>query len=81
MFIVYVLRNPAGRLYIGQTSDLPRRLQQHLNGESRWTKSHGPWTLVHSEEFDTRAEAMTREKQMKSGRMNQELRREIDERA
>ncbi|MPZ24646.1 MAG: hypothetical protein GEU28_14200 [Dehalococcoidia bacterium] len=46
-----VLRNPAGRLYVGQTSDLTRRLQQHLSGESRWTSSRGPWSLVYSEEF------------------------------
>jgi putative endonuclease len=80
MFSVYVLRNPAGRLYVGQTSDLARRLEQHVNGESRWTRTYGPWTLVHKEEFASRAEAMAREKQLKSGRANQELRQKLEER-
>ena len=43
---VYVLQNPEGRFYVGLTDDVARRLQQHNNGESRWTKSRGPWTLV-----------------------------------
>ena len=77
MFVVYVLRNSQGRLYVGQTSDLVRRLEQHANGESRWTKAYGPWTLVHQEEYVSRAQAMAREKQLKSGRANQELRQQI----
>jgi predicted GIY-YIG superfamily endonuclease len=28
-FFVYVLKNPDGRIYIGQTADLAFRLQQH----------------------------------------------------
>ncbi|MCL4239887.1 MAG: GIY-YIG nuclease family protein [Dehalococcoidia bacterium] len=78
-FTVYVLRNVQGRLYIGQTSDLPRRLTEHASGESRWTSGsgRGPWELVRAEEFETRAEAMARERQLKSGRANQDLRREF----
>jgi predicted GIY-YIG superfamily endonuclease len=43
-------------------------------GVSRWTRSRGPWDLVHSETFATRREAMARERSLKSGRVNQELR-------
>ncbi|MCO5200339.1 MAG: GIY-YIG nuclease family protein [Chloroflexi bacterium] len=76
-FTVYVLRNAEGRLYIGQTSDLRRRLNEHASGASGWTSGagRGPWQLVQAEEFETRAEAMARERQLKSGRANQELRR------
>ena len=28
MFTVYVLRNPEGRLYLGQTEDLDKRLHE-----------------------------------------------------
>ena len=73
-FTVYVLRNPEGRLYIGQTRDLEQRLAQHERGDARWTKRRGPWKLVHRENFGTRAEAMARERALKSGRLNQELR-------
>src|SRR2546426_656575 len=71
---VYVLRNPQGRLYIGQTRNLERRLAQHESGEARWTKTRGPWQLVLKEVYPSRAEAMRRERALKSGRLNQELR-------
>jgi len=68
MFYVYVIRNQDGRLYIGQTNDLERRLEQHQLGLGGWTRLRGPWTLVQTEEFETRGEAMKRERQLKSGR-------------
>ena len=77
MYHVYVLRNHEGRLYIGQTEDMERRLEQHRTGESRWTRSRGPRQLVLNESFATRSEAMKREKALKSGRLNQELRRRL----
>ncbi len=43
---VYVLRNPAGKYYIGLTNDVARRLEQHNSGQSKWTKKHGPWKLA-----------------------------------
>ena len=77
MFTVYVLRNSAGRLYVGQTVDLPRRLAQHESGEARWTRNRGPWELVFQETYSTRSEAMRRERALKSGRPNQELRASV----
>ena len=74
MFTVYVLRNAAGTLYTGQTRDLQRRLAEHQAGAARWTRGRGPWELVLAEEFATRAEAMRRERQLKSGRLHQVLR-------
>ena len=43
MFWVYVLQNPKGRFYIGQTEDLPARLVSHndttsIDGhEKKWS--------------------------------------------
>ena len=74
MHTVYVLKNPQGRLYIGQTENLAQRLAQHQNGKARWTKTRGPWKLVPQEAYPSRAEAMRRERALKSGRLNQELR-------
>jgi len=74
MFYAYVLRSlTAGRLYKGSTADLQRRLQQHSEGTSFFTRSGGPWELVHSEEFATRAEAMRRERFFKTGKGREEL--------
>ncbi len=73
-YFVYVLRNPKGQLYIGFTTDLDRRVQQHRNDDGGWTKGRGPWALVHHEIFSNRAEAMRRERTLKCGKTNQELR-------
>jgi putative endonuclease len=77
MFHVYVLLNTRGQLYIGFTSDLEKRLQRHNDGSSGWTHSRGPWQLVHMEKFEKRADALKREKQLKTGRANQDLRNKI----
>ena len=42
---VYVVRNPAGKRYIGLTDDVGRRLDQHNEGVSTWTRGRGPWEL------------------------------------
>jgi putative endonuclease len=42
---VYVLRNAEGRGYIGVTDDVNRRLVQHNQGVSKWTRGRGPWIL------------------------------------
>ena len=79
LFHLYVLRNPEGRLYVGVTSDLSRRLSEHNQGMTRWTSGRGPWRLVYHEEFETRAGALRRERQLKGGRANQELRSRLVE--
>jgi putative endonuclease len=72
MFWVYVLMNPQGKIYTGQTSDLSRRLSQHNDPNYRGTvhtKRHpGPWRLVYQEAFGSRGEAMGRERELKSSR-------------
>ncbi|MBP9739027.1 GIY-YIG nuclease family protein [Candidatus Saccharibacteria bacterium] len=69
MYIVYVLHSSQlGSRYIGQTSNLSKRLSDHNSGESKYTKGKGHWELVYEEHFDTRAEAMRREKYLKTGK-------------
>ena len=72
VFYVYVLiSRTAAKRYVGQTNDLARRVGQHNDPEHNrckfTTKHPGPWELVYHEEFDTRSEAMKREKWLKSG--------------
>jgi len=73
MFYVYVIRNNDGKIYIGYTADLEKRLLRHngtlKNKKKSFTyKNKGPWKIVHIETFDNRAEAVKREKQLKSSR-------------
>ena len=67
LFCVYVLRNEKGKLYIGQTSDLKRRLEFHEQGLSPYTAGHRPWKLIYTETYATRSEAMLRERYLKTG--------------
>lgn len=66
-FYVYVLRCADGSLYKGQTNDLRRRFEEHQQGFVNWTKNRQPLDLLHFEEFDSREEAVSREKYLKSG--------------
>ena len=71
-YFVYVLVNLKDEIYIGHTSHLSCRLDQHNDPEfhgTLHTKRHlGPWRMIHSEAYTTRAEAMGREKQLKTSR-------------
>jgi putative endonuclease len=67
MFVVYVLESLKDKKhYIGQTSDLKRRIQEHNQGRVRWTKAHRPWKVLYTEEFENRTAAIKREHYLKS---------------
>jgi len=70
-FVVYVLENPDGKRYIGQTVNLDHRLRQHNDPNHTLTRTtkrfRGPWRLIHSEHCPSRSTALAREKALKSG--------------
>ena len=67
MFFVYILRSvQVDIFYVGHTDDLAKRIREHQTGRSPYTRTRGPWELVHVEVFSTRAEAMKREREIKS---------------
>jgi putative endonuclease len=69
MYIVYVLKSlKDNKRYIGMSSDLERRIVEHNNGLVKSTKNRRPLELVYFEKFETKTEAMRREKFFKSGR-------------
>ena len=66
-FYVYILQSQSSsRFYIGQTQDLDDRVAYHNANYSKSLKNRGPWQLVHTEKYETRAEAVRRERQIKS---------------
>ncbi|MGD9782729.1 MAG: GIY-YIG nuclease family protein [Kiritimatiellia bacterium] len=65
MHFVYVIRNAVGRLYVGCTSDVARRLLDHNAGISKWTRSRGPWALVWQKPFSSLGEARKHENLLK----------------
>jgi putative endonuclease len=81
-FFVYILQSKSTReTYIGQTRDLNRRVNQHNDPEYRLTmhtkRRRGPWKLIHFEEYETRSEAMRRERELKTGRGRDWIRRNV----
>ena len=76
MYFVYVLQSQSsGRHYIGHTSDVTQRVGQHNRGITKSTKNRGPWSLLREERYATKAEAVRRERYLKSGQGREELKR------
>jgi putative endonuclease len=67
-FVVYAIQSTNGRIYIGQTENLQRRLEQHNKGQVKSTKKDRPWAVVKIEDFPTREKARFFEYQLKKSR-------------
>ena len=68
MFTVYAMYSMVdGRIYVGFTSDVNKRVKQHNSGVTKSTKGYRPWKMFYSEPVETREEARIREKYLKSG--------------
>jgi putative endonuclease len=68
MVYVYVLHSRFDNgLYIGYSADLKKRLKQHEAGISFATSYRGPWTLIYYEAYPEEADALGRERYLKSG--------------
>ena len=68
MYYIYVLRSlKNGRRYVGYTNNLERRLKEHNNGQSTYTKLTKPFVMIYHEQLSSRQEAIKREKFLKSG--------------
>jgi putative endonuclease len=66
-FFVYILQSEStSRYYTGQTKNVTDRVAYHNSNYSKSLRNRGPWRLLHVEEFATRAEAVRRERQIKS---------------
>jgi len=67
MYKVYVLKSKnAEKYYIGQTQDIDKRLEWHNSPRARWTRRFQPWDIVFTESFETRSEAIIRERTLKA---------------
>ena len=65
-FYAYMLRCSDGSYYIGHTDSLERRIAQHQHGElPGYTHNRRPVTLMWSQDFPSRIEALEAERQLK----------------
>jgi putative endonuclease len=78
-YYTYVLYSETyDKIYIGYTSDINKRLESHNSTINKgWTRKYQPWKLVYFEECDTKIEAMTREKALKSFKGREFIRNQI----
>jgi putative endonuclease len=71
MYVYAVYNRENNKIYIGQTENLNERLKLHNTKEfvgSFTSRFNGHWELIYKEEVKTRKEALIREKQLKSYR-------------
>jgi putative endonuclease len=70
MYTVYVLYSREyEKIYIGFTSNLESRMKSHnYLSKKGYTIKYRPWEVVYTESYETKSEAMKREKQLKSSR-------------
>ena len=66
-YYVYILQSQSHQTYYyGHCADLEKRISAHNNGKVRYTKGRRPWVLHYFETFNTRSEAVRRERFFKS---------------
>ena len=70
MYTVYVLYSSKfNKTYVGFTSNLKERFKSHNElGTKGYTVKFRPWTIAFTEEYETKPEAMKREKALKGGK-------------
>jgi len=65
-YYTYILQSEKdSSYYIGYSGDPVRRLEKHNAAGKGYTASKQPWRLVYTEEFETKTEAIQRERFLK----------------
>ena len=73
MHYVYVLQSQLdSTTYVGCSSDLRRRIQEHNSGRSPYTKSRKPWKLIYYEAYEILPTARKREYELKNNNSEKE---------
>jgi putative endonuclease len=74
MYYVYIIECADGSLYTGYTNNLEHRFKEHQKGKaSKYTNSHKPLQLIHTEQYSTRTLAMKREVEIKSWKREKKI--------
>ena len=69
MFYVYLIRSLVNskKTYVGYTTDLDQRMENHNSGGSVYTRDFRPWRIVTYICFDDEAKARSFEQYLKIG--------------
>ena len=75
MHFVYIISCKDGTLYTGWTTDVAARVIAHNEGSgAKYTKGRGPVTLLYTETFESKSEALRREMAIKKLSRKEKLR-------
>lgn len=79
MLYVYILENKNDQsLYIGLTSNIDKRIRDHLSGRgAKTTRKKSGWQLIYLEGYLDRLDAVNREKFLKSGPGRKYLKKQL----
>ncbi len=79
MYTTYVLYSKKfDKIYIGMTSNLEQRFLSHNElSKKGWTIKFRPWEIIYKEEFTEKNEAMQREKELKSFKGREFIRKQV----
>jgi putative endonuclease len=82
MHYVYVLQSEKNNLYIGSTSNLERRLNEHNIGRTYSTNRYKPFRMVYYEAYLNKQDALGRENKLKHhgsviGHLKKRIRRSL----
>ncbi len=72
VYMIADLSGPNIRTYVGWTTDLERRLSAHNSSKGAKATRGRYWTVIHSEQFKTRSEAMQAEYALKKDRIRRQ---------
>ena len=66
-YYVYILRCKDGSYYTGHAKDVEKRFEMHKKGRgAKYTIMHEPEEIVYIEQFESRGDAIRRERKIKT---------------
>jgi putative endonuclease len=70
MYFVYVLYSKAfDKIYIGSSGNVRARLDSHNDPRNKgYTSRYRPWFVIYEEKFESKHEALIRERQLKTSK-------------
>jgi len=79
LYTVYILFSQKhNKIYIGYTSNLIQRFCSHNELSNKgWTIKFRPWVVIYCEYFETKEEAIKREKELKKAKGREWIRQNI----
>ena len=78
-FFIYILYSEQyDRYYIGQTSDIEKRVIRHNSGYVKSTKKYRPWLLKWSFTVESRSKSMEIESKIKAWKSKDQIRKLIN---